>query len=224
MVSPKDTLRGLSILELYMILARSALRDALASGDLKVLDDLGDVFPGFRVGSRGGRFTLDNPRVLEPASIDLHLGSHWLLPIPNTHKADGGLKYDSRIPVGYHEHHADEWEIPGHGFALARTQEVVELSGALTAWVTGRSSFGRFGVNVENAAYIDPGFHGSITLELYNSLPHPVVLYAGTPCCQLVVASVLGDVEGGYQGSYQGQLGTRGSMLYRTVPGGHRDV
>ena len=228
-----------------MILARSALREAIASGDLKIHDDTGNPFPGFKLRELGSvmapspnsifdltapgivvsnGLATENPKALEPASIDLHLGNHWLLPCPNTADPMTGNrpKYDSRKPVKYHEYFEDSWEIPGHGFILARTQEVVGLSGNLFAYVSGRSSFGRFGVFAENAGVIDPGFYGSITLELYNALPHPVVLYAGTPCCQLIVNSVLGSVESNYNGSYQGQLGTKGSMLYKTVPGGER--
>lgn len=224
-----------------MILARSALKEALASGDLKIHDDHGDVFPGFRLRELGsvmaphpsslhdltasgvvvsGGLATENPKALEPASIDLHLGNHWLLPCANSSDPMTGSrpKYDSRKPVQYHEYFEDSWEIPGHGFALARTQEVIGLSDRLSAWVSGRSSFGRFGVFVENAGWVDAGFYGSITLELYNALPYPVILYAGTPCCQLIVTAMEGDVEGGYQGSYQGQKGTKGSMLYKTVP------
>ena len=212
-----------------MILARSALREALASGDLKIHDDTGNPFPGFKVATRFTVYnqtptSLENPKALEPASIDLHLGNHWLLPCPNTADPMTGNrpKYDSRKPVKYHEYFEDSWEIPGHGFVLARTQEVIGLPDSLSAWVSGRSSFGRFGVFAENAGWVDAGFYGSITLELYNALPYPAIVYAGTPCCQLVVMGMIGDPEGGYQGTYQGQLGTKGSMLYKTVPGGER--
>ena len=228
-----------------MILARSALRDAIVSGDLKIQDDHGNPFPGFKIRELGSvmvpspnslhdlmapgivvsnGLATENPKALEPASIDLHLGNHWLLPCPNTADPMTGNrpKYDSRKPVKYHEYFEDSWEIPGHGFVLARTQEVVGLSEKLSGFITGRSSFGRFGVFAENAGFCDTGFYGSITLELYNALPYPAIVYAGTPCCQLVVMGMIGDPEGGYQGTYQGQLGTKGSMLYKTVPGGDR--
>lgn len=215
-----------------MILARSALRDAIVSGDLKIQDDHGNPFTGFKVASRFTVYNqtptaLENPKALEPASIDLHVGNHWLVPNPNarTIPGCGGLGYpyaDSRKPVEYTESFSDEYMVPAHGFILARTQECVHISDRLTAWIEGRSSFGRFGFFVQNAGWTDPGFQGSITLEIYNALPYPALLVTGTPCCQLVVSEMIGDAEGGYQGSYQGQLGTKGSMLYKTVPGGVR--
>lgn len=199
-----------------MILARSALRDSLNSERIRILDDKGEEFPGFECP--------DYTDSLEPASIDLHIGNHWLLPCANTSDPMTGSrpKFDSRKLVEYREYFEDSWEIPAHGFILARTQEVLHISDDLAGWVEGRSSFGRFGTFVHNAGWIDPGFKGSITLEIYNALPYPAILYAGTPCCQIIFSEMLGDVEGGYQGSYQGQLGTKGSMLYKTVPGGVR--
>ena len=213
-----------------MILARSALRDAVVSGGLKIQDDNGNPFPGFKVATRFTVYnqtptSLENPKAIEPASIDLRVGSHWLVPKPNSTFKYAGSDVpfaDSRKPVEYTESFSDEYMVPAHGFVLARTQECIHISDHLTAWIEGRSSFGRFGFFVQNAGWTDPGFQGSITLEIYNALPHPALLVAGTPCCQLVVAEMVGDAEGGYQGTYQGQLGTKGSMLYKTVPGGAR--
>lgn len=225
-----------------MILARSALRDAIVSGDLKILDDHGNPFPGFKIRQLGSvmapapnsvadltapgivvseGYELENPKALEPASIDLRVGNHWLVPKPNA-VWEGQYYANSRKPVEYTESFSDEYMVPAHGFILARTQECVYISDRLTAWIEGRSSFGRFGFFVQNAGWTDPGFQGSITLEIYNALPYPALLVAGTPCCQLVVSEMIGDAEGGYQGSYQGQLGAKGSMLYKTVPGGVR--
>lgn len=229
-----------------MILARSALRDAIVSGDLKIQDDHGNPFTGFKIRQLGSimapapnsfhdltapgivvseGYQLENPKALEPASIDLRVGNHWLVPKPNSSFKYGGSDVpfaDSRLPVEYTESFSDEYMVPANGFILARTQECVHISDRLTAWIEGRSSFGRFGFFVQNAGWTDPGFQGSITLEIYNALPYPALLVAGTPCCQLVVSEMIGDAEGGYQGSYQGQLGTKGSMLYKTVPGGVR--
>ena len=209
-----------------MILARSALKEVLASGDLKINDDNGDIFPGFKLHGTHlylSGFATENPKVIEPASIDLHLGDHWLVPKPNNVYKSAGKSIhfaDSRKPVDYTETFSSEYMVPANGFVLARTQECIHIAEHLTAWIEGRSSFGRFGFFVQNAGWTDPGFQGSITLEIYNALPHPALLISGTPCCQLVVSEVVGDAEGGYQGSYQGQKGTKGSMLYKTVPGG----
>lgn len=216
-----------------MILFKSAIREAVMSGRLTIQDDEGRPFPGWETTLSPGHetweevFTLGDPVGLQPASIDLHLGNHWLVPKPNARfvypAGDQGADYlDTAEPIEYDEFFQSWIIVPSHGFVLVRTQEVVGLDASLFGKVDGRSSFGRAGLFAETAGVIDNGFKGSITLEVVNALPYPVKLYAGTRCCQITLYEGKGSSEGGYQGSYQGQLGTKGSMLYKTVPGGVR--
>ncbi|MCJ7740404.1 dCTP deaminase [Candidatus Microgenomates bacterium] len=74
---------------------------------------------------------------------------------------------------------------PGE-FALAVTEEYIELPDDLTARLEGRSSIGRLGVIIHStAANIDSGFRGQITLELANMGRLPVKLYPGMSICSL---------------------------------------
>src|SRR5689334_19167489 len=52
-----------------------------------------------------------------------------------------------------------------HQFVLARTLEFVRLPQDLSAYVIGRSSWGRRGLIVATAVVVHPGFAGPITLE-----------------------------------------------------------
>lgn len=217
-----------------MILFKSAIREAVMSGRLTIEDDEGHPFPGWDFPEPAKlRFGWDDPKDpvgLQPASIDLHLGNHWLVPKPNhwrytENHIQEALEediLDTRLPICYDECLSDSFVLEANGFVLVRTQEVIGLSPELYGKVDGRSSFGRAGLFAETAGLVDPGFKGSITLEVVNALPYPVKLYAGTRCCQITLYEGKGSAEGGYQGSYQGQLGTKGSMLYKTVPGGVR--
>ena len=225
-----------------MILFKSAIREAVMSGRLTIEDDDGHPFPGWDFPEPAKlRFGWDDPKDpvgLQPASIDLHLGNHWLVPKPNAEYPEPKRSWfyrtfgrafhtdrrylDTAKPIEYLEVFRDDVCIGGCSFLLARTQEVVGLPPELFGKVDGRSSFGRTGVFIENAGVIDNGFKGSITLEVFNPHPYPVKLYAGTRCCQICLFEGKGSAEGGYQGSYQGQIGTKGSMLYKTVPGGVR--
>lgn len=122
---------------------------------------------------------------------------------------------DTKLKVDYDEIQASEYEIPANGFVLVRTREVIGIDTQLFAKVEGRSSVGRVGVIVETAGVVDPGFYGSITLEFFNCLPNPVVVYANQRCCQLVISEVDGDTEGGYESrKYQNQIATTGSKLH----------
>lgn len=53
-------------------------------------------------------------------------------------------------------------------FALGSTIETITMPSDLAAIVKGKSSWARRGLLVECAGFIDPGFHGQITLELKN--------------------------------------------------------
>lgn len=74
---------------------------------------------------------------------------------------------------------------PGQ-FVLAHTMEYVGLPENVAAQIEGRSSFARLGLQVHMTAnLIDPGFHGSITFELFNTGPNPIRLYPGYRIGQL---------------------------------------
>lgn len=217
-----------------MILAKSAIRQAVFDGRIKILDDDGAPFPGWPGPCPKGRTAEEYARMeplweitseaLQPASIDLTLGRHWMVPKTNA----GGWEFsidrhlDTAKPIDYHEFHGDTFTMPPHGFVLVRTAEVLHLDSSLFGKVDGRSSFGRAGLFAETAGIIDPGFQGSITLEVVNALPYPVKLYAGTRCCQITLHTMEGSTEEGYTGQYQGQIATKGSGLWKSVPGGEK--
>jgi len=52
---------------------------------------------------------------------------------------------------------------------LAHTLETIKIPSDLVGFVEGRSSWARLGVSIHiTAPKIDPGFHGTITLEIVN--------------------------------------------------------
>jgi dCTP deaminase len=71
-------------------------------------------------------------------------------------------------------------------FILAHTLEYVGLPEGIAAQLEGRSSFARLGIQIHmTASFIDPGFHGSITFEIYNAGPNPIRLFPGYRIGQL---------------------------------------
>jgi dCTP deaminase len=80
---------------------------------------------------------------------------------------------------------------PGE-FALARTLEYVSVPEWLSAEAMGRSTWGRLGLIVATATLIQPGFQGTITLELANLGTVPIVLYIGLRVAQIVFHPVPG--------------------------------
>jgi dCTP deaminase len=145
---------------------------------------------------------------VQPASIDLRLGRHFLKIDENavdTLSLDGSPSYVAM--------EKDEIVIPPHSFLLATTVEFIRLPSHVTAFVEGRSSIGRMGLFIQNAGWVDPGFEGTITLELFNANRLPLRLAAGRRICQIVFAQMDQATRRPYAGKYQGQRGTVGSRV-----------
>ena len=74
---------------------------------------------------------------------------------------------------------------PGE-FCLGRTLEHIELPDDIVARIEGKSSLGRLGLIVHaTAGFCDPGWKGTLTLELNNLTRVPIKLYPGLPIAQL---------------------------------------
>lgn len=148
------------------------------------------------------------PESIQPASIDCRLDSHFLVVEDrNMHMIDLNSE------VLYREYNGDSIVIPPHSFLLATTMEYIKLPDNLTAFVEGRSSIGRIGLFIQNAGWVDPGFEGQITLELYNANSLPIRLEAGRRICQLVFCRMDQAALTPYKGKYQGQRRTTGSRV-----------
>jgi len=147
---------------------------------------------------------------IQPASVDLRLGRHFMKVDENSEES---ITLDSHLQ--YVEIEQDEIIIPPNSFLLATTREYVRLPDYLTAFVEGRSSIGRIGLFIQNAGWVDPGFEGNITLELYNANRLPIKLKSGRRICQIVFARMDRRAEKPYSGKYQGQRGTVGSRVFK---------
>lgn len=147
---------------------------------------------------------------IQPASIDLRLGRHFLKVDENDFDI---IRMDQ--PITYTEIEREEIVIPPLTFMLATTMEYVRLPNDLTAFVEGRSSVGRVGLFVQNAGWVDPGFEGELTLELFNANRQPIRLQAGRRICQLVFARMDRAAAVPYRGKYMGQRRPVGSRLHQ---------
>lgn len=171
-----------------MILSDVTLKEYIESGKL-VVDPLDEM-------------------QIQPGSIDLRLGNHYLK-IAEHRSAILDLvnkpEYDEIIQ--------EEVVIPPHSFLLATTREYVKLPDDLTAFVEGRSSIGRLGLFIQNSGWVDPGFEGEITIELFNANILPIKLISGVRICQLVFAQLDKKAAKPYRGKYQGQRKATGSRV-----------
>lgn len=142
---------------------------------------------------------------IQPASVDLRLGGQvsW-------EESPGEWQSFSHEPDS-------TWVIQPGEFVLAHTFERVCLPGDLAARVEGKSSLGRKGLLIHSTAgFIDPGFHGQITLELYNLSKHDIALTVGARIAQICFMQLDTAAERTYghpdlDSKYQGQMGAVGA-------------
>lgn len=146
---------------------------------------------------------------VNPASLNVRLGYSFLRPRkPDTVVLGEDVQYETEYLYG----NMTTSIMPGE-FLLATTCESVNLPPCIAAFVQGRSSIGRIGLMVQNAGFVDPGFHGNITLELKNDSPNPIKLVPGYPVAQLVLFETI-PVDKPYQGKYNNQSEATGSRMW----------
>ncbi len=151
---------------------------------------------------------------IQPASVDIRLGNTFGIVEDSP---EGIITMDSKI--AYKTLTTDRYVLLPGQFVLATTMEYVALPDNLTAFVEGRSSLGRMGLFIQNAGWVDPGFEGEITLELFNANKCAIELRAGRRVGQLVFAEMDEAALNPYNGKYQGQKGATGSKVYMDTEG-----
>jgi len=135
-----------------------------------------------------GRIRIDpwDPSLVQPASVDLRLGDSFRV-FHNYRVATIDLR---EPPENLTEEVVvspeDAFVIHPGEFCLGRTLEWVELPDDVVARIEGKSSLGRLGLIVHaTAGFCDPGWKGTLTLELNNLTRVPIKLYPGLLIAQL---------------------------------------
>jgi len=149
---------------------------------------------------------------IQPASVDICLGNSFSI-IDDT--PDGIISLDNENHYRIIE--TDKYLLMPGQFVLATTKEYFTLPDNITAFVEGRSSLGRLGLFIQNAGWVDPGFEGEITLELFNANRFAIELQAGRRIGQLVFAELDQTPINPYKGKYQGQRGATGSKVFLDI-------
>ena len=179
-----------------MILSDRDIKKAIESGRVKIDSDQPELFPHIHASSMdlrlGNTFKLyehSKFAVLDPKQPESFRGNMRTITI-----ADG-----------------DPFIVQPGEFVLGVTREQITVPDDLVVRVEGRSSLGRLGIIVHSTAgFIDPGFSGTITLEISNLNRLPVALYPGMRVCQLAFEQMSSPAETPYNkkagSKYQGQM------------------
>jgi dCTP deaminase len=138
-----------------------------------------------------------------------------IIPIINFEKQLGTTSFDIRLGTSFELYHTNQYGIidftdddttneafsnstkvdkdflesitiiPGQ-FILGHSMEYIKLPDNVSADLEGRSSFARLGLEIHmTAGFVDPGFEGVLTFEIYNAGPNPIRLFPGLRIAQL---------------------------------------
>lgn len=164
---------------------------------------------------------------VNPASLDLTIGNKFIMVKPQIKESPIIDAFPPRPPQvkirTMEEDYPTEtvvvgddemFIIPPLQFVLATTQEFIDVPVEYAVYVEGRSSIGRMGLQVQNAGFIDPGFKGKITLELFNASNVPIAIKPGRRVCQFVFFQLSNPAETPYEGKYMGQSDTTISHVW----------
>jgi dCTP deaminase len=170
-----------------------------------------------------GRLVIEpwDESLVQPASVDLRLGDSFR--VFHNHRVTAidlrepprnlteEVQISDDVPFAIH---------PGE-FVLGRTLESVAIPEDVVARIEGKSSIGRLGLIVHaTAGFVDPGFRGTLTLEITNLTRVPIKLYAGLPIAQLSFMALDAPAERPYGSAelgshYQGQVAATESRYMR---------
>jgi len=162
-----------------------------------------------------------DPSDVQPASVDLHLARKFRV-FRNNRYPYIDLRQPQPDLTELLEIRDDEPFIlhPGE-CVLGQTLEWVEIPDDLLAHLDGKSSLGRVGLLIHSTAgYVDPGWKGTLTLELSNVANLPIALYFGMKIGQISFVRMSSPVDKPYGSpelgsKYQGQSEPTASAFHR---------
>ncbi len=99
--------------------------------------------------------------------------------------------------------------IPPNHYALGESLEYFEIPRDVTVLCVGKSTYARCGV-IANVTPLEASWRGKITIEISNSTPLPVKVYANEGICQLLFFRASAPCDVSYaekSGVYQDQKG-----------------
>lgn len=147
---------------------------------------------------------------IQPASVDITLDNTFSYPMNSKNNI---IDLNSTEEVEYDTIISNEYLLLPHEFVLGSTKERIAIPSNIKADIEGRSSLGRLGLFIQNAGFIDPGFDGHITLELYNASNSAIRLRSGFRIGQIVFQTLDKPAVNPYNGKYQGQQIATGSRF-----------
>lgn len=188
-----------------MVLSDRTIKDRLATGAIRIEP-------------------LD-PDDIQPSSVDLHLGTNFQVFRNSLYPYIDPSREQSDLMELVHASAEEPFVLHPGEFVLGTTVERIVLPDDIVARLEGKSSLGRLGLLIHSTAgYVDPGWDGTLTLELSNVANLPIVLMPGMAIGQVSFFQMTTSVDRPYGtpglgSKYQGQSDVTPSKMFKNFPG-----
>src|ERR1017187_1735765 len=145
---------------------------------------------------------------IDPDSLDLRLGSHFLFPkVP----AEPAISLKSRsVPsseFNVHVPNGGKLVLPAPQTVLGATLEFIKLPFDVSGQILTKSGIARRFVIIETAPWVHPNYRGCLTLEIANVSNSALILKPGMRIGQLILMSIDKPVAfEGLSGTYVGPI------------------
>jgi len=128
-----------------------------------------------------------------------------------------GVVIDPKMPTDalFTEIKAKQIDIPANSMVLCRSLEYFRIPKDILGVCVGKSTYARCGV-IANITPLEAEWEGVLTIELSNTTPLPVRIYAGEGIAQVLFYKGSKVCNTSYRdkgGKYMGQTGVTGSRL-----------
>ena len=140
------------------------------------------------------------------AGYDIRLADEFKLIEPNWHFT---IDPKENPPIVTYDEKRDFCINPANGFCLARSVEYFRMPPDIIGIAVGKSTYARCGL-VVNITPLEPGWEGYLTIELSNTTPNPIKVYANEGIAQILFYKLASPPEVTYAdrgGKYQKQMG-----------------
>jgi dCTP deaminase len=138
---------------------------------------------------------------------DLTLGNKFKI---FTRKPEGGVIDPKNFDPSFLETvEGDVCIVPPNSFALSYSVEFFKIPRDIITIVLGKSTYARCGL-VVNITALEPEWEGQVTIEISNTTPTAVKVYAGEGIAQVIFLRAESMCDVSYKdkkGKYQGQTG-----------------
>lgn len=184
-----------------MIFSDRSIKEALANGRIGI-EPLDESF-------------------IQPSSVDLRVGGGFRVFQNHRHPAIDPRSPQDDLTKLIEVSDDEPFMLHPGEFVLGSTLESVRLGDDVVARLEGKSSLGRLGLLIHSTAgFVDPGWEGTITLELSNVATLPISIYPGMKIGQISFYQMTTSADNPYGSpalgsKYQGQTGPTPSRSHR---------